>query len=206
MSIVRVLFVLLLLNCILLYHGQLPETPLADPALNLTFSPSSQKIIIILAPFRGGSTLLGKIFDSNPHVQYLFEPFQDQKLRFLYRNGFIAGAEPRHSESELRMLYLQQIAHNCSVYPTPFIEKYAYCGTEAEHVKRFGTSECDRKFLDHNLAPGVNHRAVCRLREATVLKVIRMKTIDDLFKIKQVKLSKISVILGLNEWMIYLLQ
>ena len=71
-----------------------PKT--VDPSFLL---PLTQKrIVILLASFRGGSSFLGQLFDSNPTVQYLFEPFHDEALNKKYRTGWILGAKTIHSK------------------------------------------------------------------------------------------------------------
>ena len=80
----------------------------SDPAFNLPLNPE-KKIILLLTSFRCGSTFLGQIFDSNPRMQYLFEPFHESLMRNLYKKDFLIGARADHTLSDLRMLYLQQI-------------------------------------------------------------------------------------------------
>ena len=58
----------------------------SDPAFKLTLDPN-KKIILLLSSFRTGSSFLGQLFDSNPDIQYLFEPFYDPAIRKMYRAG-----------------------------------------------------------------------------------------------------------------------
>ena len=163
--------------------------PDPDPAFNLSLNPK-KKIIILLTSFRGGSTFLGQIFDSNPRLQYLFEPFFDEIIREMYTEGDILGARPDHTESELRMLYLQQIMHNCSVYFTNFAEKYELCGTAEENLARFNSTVCG----DKSYKKGELYQEICKYRATTILKVIRMKNIEDLLKIEQIRSANVKII------------
>ena len=72
---------------------------------------------------------------------------------------------------------------------TLFYEKYKFCGTEAENLARFNTTECVRYPF-----PAAAHREICQYRNTTVLKVIRLKHIKELMKIKNIKKTDISVI------------
>ena len=162
----------------------------SDPAFNLTLNPK-KKIIILLTSFRSGSTFLGQIFDSNAKLQYLYEPFLDGGIRRMHRNGEIVGARPDHTEADLRMLYLQQIMHNCSVHLTNFPERYERCGTPEENLIRFNSTECGNKYYRN----GENvYQEVCRLRDTTVLKVIRLKNIADLMRVEQIKSANVKII------------
>ena len=162
----------------------------SDPAFNLPLNPE-KKIILLLTSFRCGSTFLGQIFDSNPRMQYLFEPFHESLMRNLYKKDFLIGARADHTLSDLRMLYLQQIMHNCTLFKTVIVpERYAQCGTPAEHLHRFNSTECDRTVLK----PGVNHREVCMYRNTTVLKVIRLNQLTDIFKIRNIRSANIKIV------------
>lgn len=161
----------------------------SDPAFNLTLNPN-KKLILLLTSFRAGSTFLGQLFDSNPTLQYLFEPFYDGAIRKLYRELRIVGARPDHSESDLRMLYLQQMLHNCTVYGTNFPEKYERCGTPEENLLRFNSTKCSDKYYNR----GEMYREVCQHRPTTVLKVIRLKNVADLLKIQQIKSVNVKII------------
>ena len=163
------------------------HNPRQDPAFNLKLNPN-KKIIIIVAAFRSGSTFLGNLFDSNPTMQYLFEPFHSSYIRNLRRDKFLLGARPDHTESDLRMLYLQQMLHNCTVYPTFFTEKYAYCGTKEENLHRFNSTECVKR------VDGVSHQEICRYRDTTVIKVIRLEDLSDILKIGQIRSANIQII------------
>ena len=161
----------------------------SDPAFNLTLN-HDKKLILLLTSFRAGSTFLGQLFDSNPSLQYLFEPFYDGAIRRLYRKGSIVGARPDHSESDLRMLYLQQMLHNCTVYGTNFPEKYERCGTPEENLLRFNSTKCSDKYYNR----GEMYREVCQHRPTTVFKVIRLKNVADLLKIQQIKSVDVKII------------
>ncbi|KAL5267311.1 hypothetical protein ACHWQZ_G004378 [Mnemiopsis leidyi] len=161
-----------------------------DPAFNLAPNPD-KKIILLLSSFRSGSSFLGQLFDSNPNMQYLYEPFFDTALHKLYNRGLILGAREDHTVRDWRGLYLQQILHNCSVHPTAFSEMYEYCGSEEENVARFNTSKCVKKryarFEDL-------YQEICRYRRVTVLKVIRLRDIADVLKIKQIRRADIKIV------------
>ena len=108
-----------------------------DPAFTMDLN-RDKKFVLLVASFRSGSTFVGQLFDQNPRVQYLFEPFHEKTLSELEKRGAIVGARPDHTISDLRMLYLQQVMSNCSVYPTSVIqERYEYCGTKEEHMHRY---------------------------------------------------------------------
>ena len=161
-----------------------------DPAFNLTLNPD-KKIVLLVTSFRGGSTFLGQIFDSNPKMQYLYEPFHEGQMRNLFRRGLIVGARPDHSLTDLRMLYLQQILHNCTMYKTLIVkEKYSYCGTKEEHLHRFGTVECDLKARN----PSEAHYEICKYRRTTVLKVIRLNDLSDIMKIANIRSVNVKIV------------
>ncbi|KAL5272349.1 hypothetical protein ACHWQZ_G000535 [Mnemiopsis leidyi] len=160
-----------------------------DPAFNLTLNPN-KKLLLLLTSFRAGSSFLGQLFDSNPTVQYLFEPFYDGAVRRLYREGRILGARPDHSESDLRMLYLQQLLHNCTVYGTNFPERYERCGTPQENLSRFNSTECG----DKHYKSGELYQEVCQHRPTTVLKVIRLNDVADLLKIQKIKTVDVRIV------------
>jgi hypothetical protein len=100
------------------------------------------------------------------------------------------GARPDHTESDLRMLYLQQMLHNCTVYLTRFPETFQWCGTEEEHLHRFNSTECDRKYWKH----GVSQQEICRYRNITVIKVIRLSDLSDILKIAQIRSADVKII------------
>ena len=106
------------------------------------------------------------------------------------KTGKIIGVRPYHTDADWRMLYLQQMLHNCTLYQTPFYEKHGWCGTPAEHLHRFNTTECDRKQLRN----GLSQQAICRYRKTTVIKVIRLKYLGNLLKIKNIKSADIKII------------
>ena len=165
----------------------IPHRPSQDPAFNLQLN-QNKKFIIIVAAFRSGSTFLGNLFDSNPTMQYLFEPFHSAHIRNLRAAKSLLGARPDHTESDLRMLYLQQMLHNCTVYPTPFPEKYAWCGSKEENLFRFNSTECGGRKI-----PG-SHQEICRSRDTTVIKVIRLEDLSDILKIAQIRSANVKII------------
>jgi hypothetical protein len=160
-----------------------------DPAFNLTLDPN-KKFVILFAAFRSGSTFLGNLFDSNPTMQYMFEPFYHGRMRYLQKMGALLGARPDHTESDLRMLYLQQMLHNCTVYNTFFREKFEWCGTEEEHLHRFNSTKCDEKYLKYD----VSQQEICRYRNITVIKVIRLLDLSDILKIAQIRSADVKII------------
>ena len=161
-----------------------------DPAFTLELNPN-KTIVIIVAAFRSGSTFLGSIFDVNPRVQYMMEPFHSQHLRNLMkRPGAIFGVRPDHTVSDWKMLYLQQMLHNCTIYQSPFTSVYHWCGTTAEHLHRFNTTYCDRsKWVN-----GISQQEICRYRKITVIKVIRLGDLGSLMKIVNIKSADIKII------------
>ena len=161
-----------------------------DPAFNLSPSPD-KKLIILVTGYRSGSSFLGSIFDSNPSIQYMFEPFHGTTMTYYYKRDMLIGARPDHSESDLRMLYLQQLLHNCTVYPTGFHERYQFCGTEAEHWFRFGNSACSEDIARRKRLPLYE---ICMYRKTTVIKVIRLQDLSDIFKVAKIKSANIKII------------
>ena len=167
-----------------------PEPPQPiDPAFNLTMDPDI-KLILLLTSFRGGSTFMGKIFDVNPAVQYLFEPFYDVAVREYFSRGQILGARADHTEADLRMLYLQQILHNCTVYNSWFPEQYEWCGSPEENLIRYNSTQCEKRFYRPNKTP----KEICNLRKIIVLKVIRQQHLSDILKIAQIRTANIKII------------
>ena len=164
--------------------------PSQDPAFNLSLNPN-KKFVILLASFRSGSTFLGKLFDSNPTMQYLFEPFYDAQIRTLWKQNALFGARPDHKESDLRMLYLQQIMHNCTVFPTPFRETHEWCGTEEENLHRFNTTRCVERIWGKYASA---QQEICRYRNTTVIKVIRLADLRDILKIAQIRSADVQII------------
>ena len=161
-----------------------------DPAFNLDLNPDL-KLIILLTSFRGGSSFLGSIFDVNPKVQYLYEPFHGGHVqKNLYEKGRIVGARVDHTASDLKMLFVQQILHNCSVFGTPFPEKYEFCGTPDENLYRFNSTTCDRKLWGR----GSVHHDICRYRNVIVMKVIRLPDLADILKISKIRLANIFIV------------
>ena len=164
----------------------------SDPAFNLPLDPN-KRIIILLTSFRSGSTFLGNLFDNNPTIQYVFEPFHDQLMTVLQKQKFIIGARPDHTESDLRMLYLQQMLHNCTVTVNRIVaEKYRWCGLPKENLHRFNTTECNKEIQKRN--PEVYQQEICRYRNTTVIKVIRMRHLSELQKISNIKSANIQII------------
>lgn len=162
-----------------------------DPAFNLTINPDKQ-FIILLTSFRSGSTFLGNFFDTNPALQYLFEPFHGYRLRELVSQGLVVGARPDHTDSDYRMLYLQQLLHNCTVYTTAVLtEKHRFCGTPDENLARFNDTGC---LVGRRNRDGLGMQEICRFRRTTVLKVIRLDDLSDLLKINQIKSANIQII------------
>ena len=167
--------------------SSIPHRPYQDPAFNLKLNPN-KKFIIIVGAFRSGSTFLGNLFDSNPSMQYLFEPFHNGHIRDLRDESGLFGARPDHTESDLRMLYLQQMLHNCTVYPTAFPQKYGWCGSKEENLFRFNSTECGGRKI-----PG-SHQEICRYRDTTVIKVIRLADLSDILKIAQIRSANVKII------------
>ena len=95
-----------------------------DPSFDLELDPQ-KKVVLLLTAFRSGSTFLGQLFNNNPGVQYIFEPFHEGTMRTMQERGQILGAREDHTEADMRMLYFQQIIHNCSVWKTPFTGRYS---------------------------------------------------------------------------------
>ena len=70
-------------------------------------SAATRKNVIILSPGRGGSSFLGGIFDSSPHVMYWFEPLHTV-ISELFNSEiqlFFEGKEPKnYSETSIRVI------------------------------------------------------------------------------------------------------
>ena len=160
-----------------------------DPAFDLIPNPH-HKLIILLTSFRGGSTFLGNVFDINPKLQYLYEPFSGGHIQNMYEKGWINGARVDHTPSDLKMLYIQQILHNCSVHGTPFPERHEFCGTPEENLHRLNSTTCNTK----NWINGAGHQEICRYRNVTVMKVIRLPVLSDILKISQIRSANIYII------------
>ena len=170
-------------------HSSFSKFKQGDPAFNLSLNPN-HKLIILLTSFRGGSSFLGTLFDINPKIQYFYEPFEGGHLDHLYKTGKLIGARSDHTSSDQKMLYLQQILHNCTVYGTPFPEKHEFCGTPAEQLHRLNATTCSLKGWRN----GASHQEICRYRKFTVLKLIRMPVLADILKISQIRSANIYVI------------
>lgn len=179
----RIILTLLLLRPHALCSG------FKDPSFNLPPDPN-KKIILLVTSFRTGSTFLGEIFNNNPHVQYIFEPFYDPSITKMARNGELIGSGPRHTDSDLKMLYLQQILHNCTLYPSSFPERYERCGAPGENLARFNTTEC----VQQHYVRGAVYQELCRRRHVTVLKLIRLDKLSDLLKIRQIRAADLRII------------
>ena len=165
-----------------------------DPAFNLDPSPH-KKIIIMVTGFRSGSSFLGNLFDGNPAIHYLFEPFHDNHIRTLRKRKLLIGEHPRHHESDLRMLYLQQLLHNCTAFASPFATIYGRCGTEEENWRRFNSSACNiTQAEDHRVAGMVSYHEICKYRNTTAIKVIRLEEVSDILKITKIKSADVRVI------------
>ena len=159
----------------------------ADPAFNLAMNPD-KRFIILVTSFRSGSTFLGKLFDENPQVQYLFEPIHHREIEVLYKRHMIFGASQRHTRNELKMLHLQQIFHNCTVFPsTVYHTRWTYCGDVQENIERFGTEDCPPK-------PRSSVADTCNYRKTSVLKVIRLRRLSDLSLIRNIKEANFQII------------
>ena len=165
-----------------------------DSAFNLDPSPH-KKIIIMVTGFRSGSSFLGNLFDGNPAIHYLFEPFHDDHIRTLRKRKLLIGEHPRHHESDLRMLYLQQLLHNCTAFASPFAAIYGRCGTEEENWHRFNSSACNiTQAEDHRVAGMVSYHEICKYRNTTAIKVIRLEEVSDILKITKIKSADVRVI------------
>ena len=163
---------------------------ISDPAFTLKLNPE-KKFVLLVASFRSGSTFVGQTFDHNPQIQYLFEPFHEWGLTELYKQGALVGARTDHTVSDLRMLYLQQIMSNCSVYPTVVLEEqYKYCGTPEEHQHRFNTTKCDIELLKE----GFSVQEICKFRRVVAMKVIRLRELSDLTKIARIKTANVKIV------------
>ena len=149
-----------------------------DPAFNLSMN-TEKHFVILLASMRGGSTFLGKLFDENPRVQYIFEPVHDGQVKNFYNEKKLVQSQERHTSKELSMLYLQQIFHDCNLFDTAFYrERWKWCGDVQENMARFGAADCPKASLMSDL---------CKYRHTSVLKVIRLRRLSDLMLIRNIR-------------------
>ena len=161
----------------------LPRT--LDPSFNLTMN-GRKRFVILVTSYRSGSTFLGKLFDENPRVQYLFEPLHTVSVRKFYDRNDLLGAKQRHTDSEISMLYLQQIFHNCSVFSTAFYEeRWNRCGDARENQEIYGTDDCPHRR---------SVSQICNYRSTTVLKEIRLRKLSDLLLINDVRAADVRIV------------
>ena len=156
-----------------------------DPAFSPPLNTSkSKRLIILLTSFRGGSSFLGKLFDENPTVQYLFEPFHSGHIRWMYKNNKLHGAGPHHTRYEHYMLYLQQIVQCGEILPSwvAYVERWRLCGTAHENLQRFGSDVCPGNLTYKGMMTDV-----CKFRATSAVKVIRMRRLRDVLLIKNIK-------------------
>lgn len=83
-----------LVLCVVLASLHHPLPP--SSTFNLTMNPH-KKLLIIVAGFRTGSTFIGNLFNQNPQLHYIFEPFHTGHIKTLVRRGDIVGATSAHS-------------------------------------------------------------------------------------------------------------
>ena len=149
-----------------------------DPAFNLSMN-TGKHFVILLASMRGGSSFLGKLFDENPRVQYLFEPVHDDQVKNFYNKRKLVHSQERHTSKELSMLYLQQIFHDCNLFNTAYYhEQWKFCGDVQENMERFGSADCPK---------GSPISDICKYRHTSVLKVIRLRRLSDLMLIRNIR-------------------
>ena len=165
---------------------RLARSTQADPAFDIPIN-STKRFIILLSPFRGGSTFLGKLFDENSQVQYLYEPLHNSLTKY----NKVVGADARHTAYELALLYLQQILHSCDIYPggVAYNERWRFCGDAEENIKRFGSEMCPENHLYREVMVDV-----CRYRETTVLKIIRLQRLKDLLLIRNIRSANLRIV------------
>jgi hypothetical protein len=141
---------------------------------------------------------VGELFNQNPDILYDFETFHADALTERKGKGNYRGENPRHTDDEINMLNLQQIIHNCTILPSPFLNalnKYWRCPkTKEENLKLFGEETCNEK--EWWKGPGIKviRQYLCRKRDAVVLKVIRLRRLKDLELIKNIHLADVRVI------------
>ena len=77
----------------------------ADKSIRLSRQSGRRKNLMILSPGRGGSSLLGEIFNTSPKVMYLFEPLHTVLLNLFHVQFFNEGKEPTsYKDSTIRVL------------------------------------------------------------------------------------------------------
>ena len=181
-------------------HQNIPPRVLPrvwDPAFSehLTKTP---KVVILVTAFRSGSTFVGELFNQNPDILYDFETFHAQALSERKGKGNYKGEDPRHTDDELNMLSLQQIIQNCTMLPSVFLNalnKYWRCPkTPEENMELYGEETCSEK--EWWKGPGIKaiRQYLCRKRDAVVLKVIRLRRLQDLELIKNIRWADVKVI------------
>ena len=78
---------------------------MADESTRLSRQSGRRKNLIILSPGRGGSSLLGEIFNTSPNVMYWFEPLHTVLLNLFHVQFFIEEKEPTsYKDTTIRVL------------------------------------------------------------------------------------------------------
>lgn len=90
-------------------HSSLPNSKrrenMADESTRLSRQSRRRKNLIILSPGRGGSSLLGEIFNTSPNVVYWFEPLHTVLLNLFHVQFFNEGKEPTsYKDTTIRVL------------------------------------------------------------------------------------------------------
>ena len=171
-----------------------------DPAFS-DILMKDKKVVILVTAFRSGSTFFGELFNQNPDVLYDFETFHADAVKDRKGKGHFRGEDPRHTDDELNMLHLQQILHNCLILPSVFgntLNKYWRCPkTRDQYLELYGPSEEGECNEGHWWkGPGIKiiRQYLCKKRDAAVLKVIRLRRLQDLEMIKNIKTANVKVI------------
>lgn len=134
-----------------------------------------KKMVILLAGTRTGSTFLGQLFNQNPNILYIHEPFQARHLLELREYGLIPEADERSTLDELQMFWLRQVMDRCDtgdLVLEPEQERYGECGTGGENLMRFNSEECH---LNYTQTP---RSELCILRDTVVMKINRLLQLD----------------------------
>lgn len=131
--------------------------------------------VILVTGFRTGSTFLGELFNQNPDVLYMFEPFHQNNVNRLAGNGAIQGVSRDSSLLEKRTAYLEQITQRCDTASPSFwwMSKGLTCGTEEENQARFGSTVCPKY-------PQSLFKKTCKEKDIVALKLIRIQRIEHL--------------------------
>lgn len=152
-----------------------PKPILKPPEGESAIVQNGKMFVILVTGFRTGSTFLGELFNQNPEVLYMFEPFHQNNVNRLAGNGVIQGVDRESSLLEKRSAYLEQITQRCDTASPSFwwMSKGLSCGTPEENQHRFGSESCPKY-------PQSLFSKTCKEKDIVALKLIRIQRIEHL--------------------------